>query len=165
LLAKRPFLASTCAAATGAERIGGGQEIVVAAVLVALWLCVFMPVLLVELLGRRRSSIATFEATLRGLDRSTAAAVTLVAPSVGTYARGAARTTADATAVRARRLAQTRERRQHAVLGVGLIVVVGTLVGVVASFSRSTLALHALADQCVVAYATGCVWTDARRSR
>ena len=137
----------------------------VAAVLVALWLCVIMPVLLVELLGRRRSSIATFEATLRGFHRSTAAAVTLVAPSVGAYARDAARATADATAVRERSLAQTRARRQHAVLGVGLIVVAGTLVGVVASFGRSTLALHALADQSVVAYAAGCVWTNARRSR
>jgi len=138
---------------------------VVAAVLVALWLCVIMPVLVVELLGRRRSSIATFEATLRGLDRSTTAAVSLVGPSIAAYARGAAPGTATATAVRERILAQTRARRQHTVLGLGLIVVGGTLAGVVVSFSRSTLALHAIADQCTVAYAAGCVWTNARRPR
>ena len=127
----------------------------VAAVLVALWLCVIMPLLLVELLGRRRSSMATFEATLRGFDRSTAAAIALVGPNGGAYST--------ATTGRERNLAQTRARRQHTVLGVGLILVAATLVGVAASFSRSTLALHALADQCVVAYAAGCVWSKARR--
>jgi hypothetical protein len=137
----------------------------VAAVLVGLWLCVFLPVLVVELVGRRRSAMASFEATLRGLDRSTTAAVTLVGAGIGAYARGAAAATATDTGTRERSLAPVRARRQHVVLGIGLIVVGGTLGAVVASYSRSTLALHALADQCIVAYAAGCVWTNARRVR
>jgi hypothetical protein len=138
---------------------------VVGAVLVVLWLCVILPALVVELVGRRRSSMATFEATLRGLDRSTTAAVALVGPGIGAYARGGRAPTATDAAARERSLAKARARRQHAVLGIGLLVVAGTLGAAVLSESRSTLALHALADQCIVAYATGCVWTNARRVR
>ena len=129
----------------------------VAAVLVALWVCVLTPMLLVEFFGRRRSSIAAFEATLRGLDRSTSGAFTFAGPSIAGYATG----TANGKVGRERTVAQTRARRQQTVLGIGLFVVAVTLVGVVASFSRATLALHAFADQFVVVYAAGCVWTNA----
>lgn len=100
----------------------------VAAVVVGMWAVVLVPLAVVFLLDRPRSSLASFEATIRGFERSSSAAVGIP--------------------VRSRPSA----RRRHLVLVALAVPVALTLSGVALSPSRTTLAAQSASDQVLVAY-------------
>jgi hypothetical protein len=110
---------------------------------------VLSPMTVAALVDRRRGSIATFEATIRGLDRSSTGALALRGPIYSSPA--------------AERPARSREQRQRAVLLACGATVVLTLGGVLLSFSKGALAMHALSVQVLVAYAAGIVATARAR--
>ena len=123
----------------------------VAAVIGGLWLVVFAPVVVSAVAERRRSSVAAFEATIRGLDRSASGALALAGPSRLHHVR---RTTTRA-----------RLRRQQDVLGLAAVVVVATVAVALLRFDRTTLAAQAAADQVFVVYFAAVIARNQRRSR
>jgi hypothetical protein len=127
----------------------------VAVVLVGLWLVVIAPLAIVELLGRRRSTVAAFQDAIRGLDRSAASALALSGPGLAPF-----RAPAITTAPRLTR--SMRARRQHVLLAILVLAALVSLAGVVLSYGRTSLAIHAFADQCLIAYWAGVVATNHR---
>ncbi len=113
----------------------------VAAVVGGLWLVVFAPMVVSVIADRRRSSVAAFEATIRGLDRSAASALALAGP---TRVRAIRRTTNRA-----------RVRRQQDVLGLAAVAVVATV----------ALAAQAIADQVFVVYFAAVIARNQRHPR
>jgi hypothetical protein len=123
---------------------------------------VLTPVAVSAMVGRRRSSVASFEASIRGLDRSAASAVALFGPMVGpspSYGPSKVRPTR-----RARAAQRARLRRQQDLLGVALVVVAATAVVAAMAWGRPALAAQALADQLFVGYAALAVLTNRRHA-
>ena len=123
----------------------------VAAVIGGLWLVVFAPVIVSVIAERRRSSVAAFEATIRGLDRSASGALALAGPSRLHHVR--------------RATTRARLRRQQDVLGLAAVVVVATVAVALLRFDRATLAAQAAADQVFVVYFAAVIARNQRRSR
>ncbi len=123
----------------------------VAAVVGGLWLVVFAPMVVSVIADRRRSSVAAFEATIRGLDRSAASALALAGP---TRVRAIRRTTNRA-----------RVRRQQDVLGLAAVAVVATVALAVLRLDRTTLAAQAIADQVFVVYFAAVIARNQRHPR
>lgn len=107
----------------------------VAAVIMGMWAVVLLPLAVALLVDRPRSSLATFEATIRGFERSSAAAL-------GAPAR-----------------VQRSARRRHLVLVALCVPVALTLLGAALNPTRTALAAQALADQVLVAYLAALVAT------
>lgn len=123
----------------------------VAAVIGGLWLVVFAPMIVSVIAERRRSSVAAFEATIRGLDRSASGALALAGPTRLHHVR---RTTTRA-----------RLRRQQDVLGLAAVAVVATIALALLRSGRTTLAAQAIADEVFVVYFAAVIARNHRESR
>ena len=134
----------------------------VAGVVVGLWLVVLAPLAVSAILERRRSSVASFEASIRGLDRSAASAIAFAGP-MGGVQRSYAPAVAGPVG-RARAAQRARLRRQQGLLGVALVAVVATAVVAALAWGRTALAAQAVADQLLVGYAALAIWSNRRRA-